>query len=160
MELSQSEKDMIDLVTKNFEKVVLVYNGANAFELNFAKDYPQIKSVLWVPHPGQAGFEALGEVLAGKTSPSGRTADTFLTDLTANPTWNNFGNFEYDNVKEFEVDSARGVRFPHFVNYNEGIYVGYRYYETAADEGLIDYDSVVQYPFGYGLSYTLSLIHI
>lgn len=154
LELSQSEKDMIDLVTKNFEKVVLVYNGANAFELNFAKDYPQIKSVLWVPHPGQAGFEALGEVLAGKTNPSGRTADTFLTDLTANPTWNNFGNFEYDNVKEFEVDSARGVRFPHFVNYNEGIYVGYRYYETAADEGLIDYDSVVQYPFGYGLSYT------
>ena len=154
LELSQSEKDMIDLVTKNFEKVALVYNGANAFELNFAKDYPQIKSVLWVPHPGQAGFEALGEVLAGKTNPSGRTADTFLTDLTANPTWNNFGNFEYDNVKEFEVDSARGVRFPHFVNYNEGIYVGYRYYETAADEGLIDYDSVVQYPFGYGLSYT------
>ena len=154
LELSQSEKDMIDLVTKNFEKVVLVYNGANAFELNFAKDYPQIKSVLWVPHPGQAGFEALGEVLAGKTNPSGRTADTFLTDLTANPTWNNFGNFEYDNVKEFEVDSARGVRFPHFVNYNEGIYVGYRYYETAADEGLIDYDSVVQYPFGHGLSYT------
>ena len=154
LELSQSEKDMIDLVTKNFEKVVLVYNGANAFELNFAKDYPQIKSVLWVPHPGQAGFEALGEVLAGKTNPSGRTADTFLTDLTANPTWNNFGNFEYDNVKEFEVDSARGVRFPHFVNYNEGIYVGYRYYETAADEGLIDYDSVVQYPFGYWLSYT------
>ncbi|MBF9697166.1 glycoside hydrolase family 3 C-terminal domain-containing protein [Bifidobacterium dentium] len=154
LELSQSEKDMIDLVTKNFEKVVLVYNGANAFELNFAKDYPQIKSVLWVPHPGQAGFEALGEVLAGKTNPSGRTADTFLTDLTANPTWNNFGNFEYNNVKEFEVDSARGVRFPHFVNYNEGIYVGYRYYETAADEGLIDYDSVVQYPFGYGLSYT------
>lgn len=154
LELSQSEKDMIDLVTKNFEKVVLVYNGANAFELNFAKDYPQIKSVLWVPHPGQAGFEALGEVLVGKTNPSGRTADTFLTDLTANPTWNNFGNFEYDNVKEFEVDSARGVRFPHFVNYNEGIYVGYRYYETAADEGLIDYDSVVQYPFGYGLSYT------
>lgn len=154
LELSQSEKDMIDLVTKNFEKVVLVYNGANAFELNFAKDYPQIKSVLWVPHPGQAGFEALGEVLAGKTNPSGRTADTFLTDLTANPTWNNFGNFEYDNVKEFEVDSARGVRFPHFVNYNEGIYVGYRYYETAADEGLIDYDFVVQYPFGHGLSYT------
>ena len=154
LELSQSEKDMIDLVAKNFSKIVLVYNGANAFEMSFVKDYPQIKSVLWAPHPGQAGFEALGEVLSGKTNPSGRTADTFLTDLTANPTWNNFGNFEYDNVKEFEVDSARGVRFPHFVNYNEGIYVGYRYYETAADEGLIDYDATVQYPFGYGLSYT------
>ena len=154
LELSQSEKNMIDLVAKNFKKIVLVYNGANAFELNFVKDYPQIKSVLWAPHPGQAGFEALGEVLTGKTDPSGKTSDTFLTDLTKNPTWNNFGNFEYDNVKEFEVNSARGVRFPHFVNYNEGIYVGYRYYETASDEGLIDYDSTVQYPFGYGLSYT------
>ena len=154
LELSQSEKNMIDLVTKNFDNVVLVYNGANAFEMNFVNDYPQIKSVLWAPHPGQAGFEALGEVIAGTTNPSGRTSDTFLTDLTQNPSWNNFGNFEYDNVKEFEVDSARGVRFPHFVNYNEGIYVGYRWYETAADEGVIDYGKTVQYPFGYGLSYT------
>ncbi|MBW3095557.1 glycoside hydrolase family 3 protein [Bifidobacterium sp. 64T4] len=154
LELSQSEKDMIDLVAKNFDNVVLVYNGANAFEMNFVNDYPQIKSVLWAPHPGQAGFEALGEVLSGTTNPSGRTSDTFLTDLTQNPSWNNFGNFEYDNVKEFEVDSARGVRFPHFVNYNEGIYVGYRWYETAADEGVIDYGKTVQYPFGYGLSYT------
>lgn len=154
LELSQSEKDMIDLVTSNFDNVVLVYNGANAFEFGFLNDYPQIKSVLWAPHPGQAGFEALGEVLTGEVNPSGRTADTFIDDLTQSPNWNNFGAFQYDNVSEFEVDSARGVRSPKFVNYVEGIYVGYRFYETAADEGLIDYDAAVRYPFGYGLSYT------
>jgi beta-glucosidase len=154
LELSQSEKNMIDLVTEHFDKVTLVYNGANAFELGFLADYPQIKSVLWAPHPGQAGFEALGEVLDGDVNPSGRTADTFLSDLTQTPNWNNFGASQYDNVQEFEVDSARGVRSPKFVDYVEGIYVGYRFYETAASEGLIDYDSAVLYPFGYGLSYT------
>lgn len=154
LELSQSERDMIDLVTSNFDNVVLVYNGANAFELNFVNDYPQIKSVVWAPHPGQAGFQALGEVLNGEVNPSGKTSDTFLNDLTNTPSWNNFGNFPYDNVQEFEVESARGVRSPRFVNYVEGIYVGYRFYETAADEGLINYDETVQYPFGYGLSYT------
>ena len=154
LELSQSEKDMIDLVTANFDNVTLVYNGANAFEFGFLDDYPQIKSVLWAPHPGQAGFEALGEIMTGEVNPSGRTADTFLTDLTAAPNWNNFGAFQYDNVAEFEVESTRGVRSPKFVNYVEGIYVGYRFWETAADEGLIDYDALVRYPFGYGLSYT------
>lgn len=154
LELSNTERDMIDLVTQNFDKVVLVYNGANAFEMDFLRDYPQIKSVLWAPHPGQAGFAALGEVLSGEVNPSGKTADTFLYDLTDTPNWNNFGATQYDNVQEFEVESARGVRSPKFVNYVEGIYVGYRFYETAAEEGAIDYDATVQFPFGYGLSYT------
>ncbi|MBW3082074.1 glycoside hydrolase family 3 protein [Bifidobacterium phasiani] len=154
LELSQTERDMIDLVTSNFDDVILVYNGANAFELSFVEDYPQIQSVLWAPHPGQVGFEALGEVISGEVNPSGKTSDTFLYDLTQNPTWNNFGPNQYDNVSEFEIESVRGLRSPKFVNYMEGIYVGYRYYETAADEGLIDYDATVQYPFGYGLSYT------
>ena len=154
LELSQSERDMIDLVTDNFDNVVLVYNGANTFELGFVDEYPQIKSVLWTPHPGQAGFAALGEVLRGTTTPSGKTADTFVHDLTQTPTYENFGDFLYDNVDEFAVDTTRGERTPAFVNYVEGIYVGYRFYETAADEGAIDYDATVQYPFGYGLSYT------
>lgn len=145
---------MIDLVTTNFENVVLVYNGANAFEFGFLDDYPQIKPVLWAPHPGQAGFTALGEVMTGAVNPSGRTADTFVGDLTQTPNWNNFGAFQYDNVSEFEVESARGVRSPKFVDYVEGIYVGYRFYETAAAEELIDCDASVAYPFGYGLSYT------
>lgn len=154
LELDKSEHDMVDLVAKNFENVVLVYNGANAFNLSFLRQYPQIKSALWVPHPGQAGFKALGEVLNGSVNPSGKTSDTFLYDLKNTPSWNNFGDFPYNNVKEFEIQSARGLRSPRFVNYVEGIYVGYRYYESAADEGAINYDDVVQYPFGYGLSYT------
>lgn len=74
LELSQTERDMIDLVTENFDNVVLVYNGANAFELDFVEDYPEIQSVLWVPHPGQVGFTALGEVLNGTVNPSGKTS--------------------------------------------------------------------------------------
>ncbi|WP_018143466.1 glycoside hydrolase family 3 protein [Alloscardovia criceti] len=154
LELDRTEKDMLDLVTSNFDKVVLVYNGANAFEMSFLNDYPQIKSVVWTPHPGQAGFKALGEILNGTVNPSGKTADTFIKDFTASPSFNNFGDFKYDNVQEFAIESARGVRSPRFVNYVEGIYVGYRFYETAADVGAINYDDVVQYPFGYGLSYT------
>ena len=154
LELNRTERDMLDLVCENFDNVVLVYNGANAFEMGFLADYPEIKSVLWAPHPGQAGFEALGSVLTGAVNPSGKTSDTFLYDLTQAPTWNNFGAFQYDNVSEFEVESARGTRSPKFVNYVEGIYVGYRFWETADDEGLVDYEASVQYPFGYGLSYT------
>lgn len=154
LELNRTEHDMLDLVTRNFDDVILVYNGANVFQMNFLKNYPQIKGVLWAPHPGQAGFKALGDVLSGKVNPSGRTSDTFLTDLKKTPSWNNFGDFPYRNVDEFKIDSARGVRSPRFVNYVEGIYVGYRFYETAAKEGLINYADEVQYPFGYGLSYT------
>ena len=152
LELSKSEKDMIDLVTANFDKVVLVYNGANAFELGFVEDYSQIKSVLWCPGPGQSGFNAFGKILTGEINPSGKTTDTFVYDLTQTPTWNNFGKFTYTNMDEFAV--GKNNTLPCFVNYVEGIYVGYRFYETAAKEGLIDYDKTVQYPFGYGLSYT------
>ena len=155
LELSQTEKNMIDLVTKNFDKVTVVYNGANAFELGFVDQYPQIKSVLWCPPAGQTGFSALGDVLSGETNPSGKTSDTFIKDLTQQPSYNNFGDFKYDNMSEFPTENfEEGETSPAFVNYVEGIYVGYKYWETAADEGSINYDDYVQYPFGYGLSYT------
>lgn len=154
--LHETEKQMIDLVTSNFDNVVLVYNGSNAFELEFAEEYDQIKSVLWVPAAGQTGFNALGEILNGEINPSGKTADIFARDLTATPDHNNFGDFEYTNMDEYSVENdfpgAGGV--PTFVNYVENIYVGYHFYETAAAEGLLDYDEHVLYPFGYGLSYT------
>lgn len=95
--------------------------------------------------------------MAGDVNPSGKTADTFVTDLTQSPTFNNFGNFAYDNMDEFKIaddDPYVAGEVPHFVNYTESIYVGYRYYETAAAEGAINYDEAVVYPFGYGLSYT------
>ncbi len=160
LQLSKTEKDMLDLVCENFDKVVLVYNGANPMELGFVEDYSQIKSAIWCAGTGQSGFEAFGEIVAGEINPSGKTVDTFVKDLTETPTWNNFGNFVYDNVDEYQYVSTNrhtgnvDTNLPTFVNYVEGIYVGYRFYETAADEGLIDYDQTVLYPFGYGLSYT------
>lgn len=154
LQLSQTEKDMLGMVCSNFNDVVVVYNGANAMELGFLNEYSQIKGALWCPGTGQSGFLALGNILAGKVNPSGRTSDTFVADLTATPNYNNFGNFAYDNVDEFTVESYGNPVTPTFVNYSEGIYVGYRFYETAAEEGLIDYEKTVLYPFGYGLSYT------
>lgn len=148
---------MIDLVCQNFDNVILVYNGANTMELGIAEEYEQIKSVIWCPGTGQNGFNALGEIISGEVNPSAKTADTFVRDLTAAPSWNNFGDFTYDNMDEFKIsDSDPYVpgTVPHFVNYTEGIYVGYKFYETAAAEGLIDYEDAVLYPFGYGLSYT------
>lgn len=159
LQLSKTERDMIDLVTSNFKKVTLVYNGANTFQFDFLNDYPQIQSVVWCPPAGQTGFSALGEVLAGETNPSGKTSDTFLKDLTKSVSYNNFGKFEYTNMadkaakyKGFTGDDVTAI--PGFVNYSEGIYVGYKFYETASDEGLINYDDAVAFPFGYGLSYT------
>lgn len=159
LQLSKTERDMIDLVTSNFKKVTLVYNGANTFQFDFLNDYPQIQSVVWCPPAGQTGFSALGEVLAGEANPSGKTSDTFLKDLTKSVSYNNFGKFEYTNMadkaakyKGFTGDDVTAI--PGFVNYSEGIYVGYKFYETASDEGLINYDDTVAFPFGYGLSYT------
>ena len=159
LQLSKTERDMIDPVTSNFKKVTLVYNGANTFQFDFLNDYPQIQSVVWCPPAGQTGFSALGEVLAGETNPSGKTSDTFLKDLTKSVSYNNFGKFEYTNMadkaakyKGFTGDDVTAI--PGFVNYSEGIYVGYKFYETASDEGLINYDDTVAFPFGYGLSYT------
>ena len=158
LQLSQTERNMLDLVTKNFDKVTLVYNGSNPLQFDFLANYPQIKSVLWCPPAGQTGFNALGDILAGKVNPSGKTSDTFLKDVRSTPTLNNIGNFPYDNVEDMSAKvSFAGSEYmssPTFVNYVEGIYVGYKFYETAADEGAINYDDLVQYPFGYGLSYT------
>ncbi|WP_312426248.1 glycoside hydrolase family 3 N-terminal domain-containing protein [Lacrimispora sp.] len=155
LQLSRTEKDMVDLVCSNFDNVVLVYNGANAMELGFLNDYSQIKSAIWCPGTGQSGFEALGEIVSGAVNPSGKTSDTFAADLTATPHYNNFGSFIYDNMTEFAGKAFKGeATYPSFINYVEGIYVGYRFYETAAEEGLIDYGKTVLYPFGYGMSYT------
>ena len=157
LQLSNREEDLLDLVTANFDNVILVYNGANAFQMDFLKDYPQIKGVLLCPGTGQSGFEGFGKVVSGEVNPSGRTVDTYVSNLKNAPWWNNFGDFKYTNTEELNSDSSffdpEGTT-PSFVNYVEGIYVGYKFYETAADEGLINYDDEVVFPFGYGLSYT------
>ncbi len=157
LQLSNREEDLLDLVTANFDNVILVYNGANAFQMDFLKDYPQIKGILLCPGTGQSGFEGFGKVVSGEVNPSGRTVDTYVSNLKNAPWWNNFGDFKYTNTEELNSDSSffdPAGTTPSFVNYVEGIYVGYKFYETAADEGLINYDDEVVYPFGYGLSYT------
>lgn len=158
LELSNTEEDLVKLVCSEFDKVILVVNSSNTMELGWVEDYPQIEAVLLAPAPGVAGFDALGGILKGDVNPSGKTADTFARDLQSTPTINNIGNHAYENVDDikntvYEKDSTYEGSAA-FVNYNEGIYVGYKFYETAAEEGLLDYDAVVKYPFGYGLSYT------
>ena len=158
LQLSQTERDMVDMVCSNFDNVIVIYNGANQFELGFVDEYPQIKSVVWCPGTGNVGFNALGKVFSGEVNPSGKTPDTFIYDMTTAPWWNNAEKTEYTNLADMAVEGMNAgtaqVYAPAFTNYAEGIYVGYKYYETAAQEGAIDYDKTVQYPFGYGLSYT------
>ncbi len=161
LQLSRTERDLVETVTANFDKVIVVINANNAMELGWIEAYPQIRSVILAPGTGATGMIALGEILNGSVNPSGRTADTYLYDLKSAPTWNhsgNSGNHFYEGVEDLTKQLARedasfnGV--VSFLDYVEGIYMGYKFYETAAEEGLIDFDSTVQFPFGYGLSYT------
>ena len=143
LELTQDEEDLLALVkAQGFERTVVLINTANAMELGFLED-DGIDAALWVGTPGGEGFAAVGQALTGTVNPSGRLTDTYAYDLTSSPAYWNAGDFTYGNL------SGR-----HYVEFAEGIYVGYRYYETAAADGFIDYDTTVQYPFGYGLSYT------
>lgn len=142
LRLTENKLKLIEMVTSNFDDVTLIINAGNTLELGFIEDYPQIKSVLWVGTPGPYGAQALADVLKGSVNPSGRLVDTYAYDITSHPGSENFGDYKYDNLK-------RG-----FMNYQEGIYIGYRYYETRYEGDEEAYNSVVQYPFGYGLSYT------
>lgn len=143
LELNKDEKDLLELAKANFDDVVVVVNASTSMELGPLQDDEGVDAIVYAGSPGAVGFGALGPVLAGEINPSGRTVDIFSRDFTADPTFVNFGDFAYTNV-----DDA------YFVDYEEGIYVGYRWYETAAVEGFLDYDEAVVYPFGYGLSYT------
>ena len=163
LQLSRSERDMVDLVAANFDKVVVVVNANNAMELGFVNDYDSIGAVLLVPGTGRTAMNALGKILRGTVNPSGRTVETYVYDQKSTPAYNNYGSFTYDNVDDLlEQYTAFDPGFQgalSFVNYVEGIYVGYRFYKTAYAEAqagnmTFDYNSVVQYPFGHGLSYT------
>ena len=158
LELSNTEEDMLDIVCGAFDNVIVVINSNNAMELGWVENYDSIGALILAPGTGETGMAALGEILSGDVNPSGRTVDTYVYDLTAAPGYNNTGNFAYNNVEDLkeaftEADEAYQGNIA-FVNYVEGIYLGYKFYETADEEGLINYDEMVQYPFGYGLSYT------
>jgi len=162
LELNQDEKDLVELAKASFDTVVVVVNASTTIEMGPLQDDPGVDAILLAGSPGATGLNALGSVLVGAVNPSGRTADLWAADFTADPTFVNFGSFIYENIEasypvsalESATSNATVTSDAPFVNYAEGIYVGYRYYETAAAEGFIDYDDAVVYPFGYGLSYT------
>jgi len=149
LELSRDEEAMVKLVSENFDKVILLVNTSHAMELGFVEQYG-INAVLWVGCPGTNGLRGVADVLTGAANPSGRLVDTYAYDATSAPSFVNFGDFSYTNAPEL-----------FYANYMEGIYIGYRYYETRGfTDGEDWYRGQVQYPFGYGLSYTTFEQHI
>lgn len=158
LELTPDEEDLLAMAKADYESVIVIINSANAMELGFLED-EGIDAAIWVGTPGSAGTNAIGNVLTGAVNPSGHLVDTYPYEVESAPSYFAVGAFDYTNVTYANAglggSSEVGEGLPyHYVEYIEGIYVGYRYYETAAADGFIDYDATVQYPFGYGMSYT------
>lgn len=202
LELDDNEKDMIEMAKQNFDKVVVVLNSGNPMECGEMQADEGVDAIIWAGNPGGTGFLGLCDILTGEVNPSGHLTDTWASDFTKSPTYNNFSQgpttstdydstaklvgepgsddayFDFGSGNAFYVDGDTeftignntylgedGLTYSYnrYVKYKEGIYVGYKYYETmaamideAAGEGAGDawYDSTVVYPFGYGLSYT------
>ena len=154
LELDPNEQALITNVTNaGFKHVIVLINSANVMELGFVKDNTlgKIDGCLWCGGPGNQGIMALGEILNGTKNPSGHTVDTYPYDLTKDPSFQNFGDC---NITEGDRYITNQDRY-YFVDYEESVYVGYRYYETRGNsDGETWYSSNVCYPFGYGLSYT------
>ncbi len=165
LELQQVEIDLLDYVKTNYDTVIVLINASTPMELGFIED-DAIDACLWIGMPGSTGNKAIGRILSGEVTPSGHNADTYAYEVESAPSYFNFGNYVYSNFTDplvtagkLNANSARNK----YVYYNEGIYVGYRWYETADAEGFFDdvtrgdktgYEAVVQFPFGFGLSYT------
>ncbi len=157
LELDQNEIDLLTAVTDGtFKRVVVVFNTPSSFEATFLKDSAyaafadKIDAAVWISFTGSNGITALGEILNGDVNPSGRLVDTWAADFTKNPSFVNFGTGCLPDT----TDKYDGGMY-YSVDYEEGIYVGYRYYETRGEtDGEDWYNANVVYPFGYGLSYT------
>lgn len=151
LEPDSTEMEILQYLNNNYDNVVLVVVSNAALELDWLSDFSNIRSVIYAPD----GLLALPDVLTGAVNPSGRTVDTFASNALASPAAQNFGDYQYYN----EDGSATKYNY---VSYAEGIYIGYKYYETRYEDvvlgqgnaGSYDYASEVCYPFGYGLSYT------
>ncbi len=164
LQLDQNETDMINEACRNFDKVILIVNSATPVELGFLDDpahyayNENIKAALWIGLPGGSGLSAVGKVLVGEVNPSGRLVDTYARDFRSDPAWYNFGNYNIADGNRYYTTDGDGnvnMRKLAFVEYREGIYSGYRYWETRGyTSGEAWYRDNVVYPFGYGLSYT------
>lgn len=173
LELDQNERDLLTFCKENFKHTIVLINSSAAMELGFVESEEYgVDACLWIGHPGEAGLNGVANILAGLANPSGKLVDTYAYDLSTAPSFYNTDNNRYTNMDDTEMYG--------YYQYEEGIYVGYRYYETADAEGYFDtdafknatyknddrdaseggardeeggYENVVQYPFGYGLSY-------
>ena len=172
LEPDSVELGILSCLNDNFDNVILVVNANNAMELGWVADYPHIKSVLWAPGGGGETANSIVDVLSGKKNPSGHLVDTFVYDNFSAPAMQNFGDIMYmvngkpalawgDSLEDISNSNSSHNAF-YGTSYDEGIYVGYKYYETRyfdkvmgqGNAGDYDYDKEVLYPFGYGLSYT------
>lgn len=169
LELTEQEKDLLKMAKENFEHIVVLINSTNAFECDFIDDEAYgIDAVLWVGYTGEWGLNGVADILAGNVNPSGRLVDTYCYDNTTAPAMvgiyaANYTNYDpEDTTKWFDVYNGQLDGNHAYITYQEGIYVGYRYYETryedvvmgTANVGDYNYAATVKYPFGYGLSYT------
>lgn len=155
LEPDSVELEILQYLNDNFDDVVLLLNSSAAVDLSWVNNYPNIHTIISAPAMGDYGLCSLAEIFSGKVNPSGRTVDTYEMDAMNSPAAQNFGDFAY-------YDEAGNLTKYNYVSYKEGIYVGYRYYETRYEDKVLgqgnagdyDYAQSVVYPFGYGLSYT------
>ena len=173
--LNETERELFQYLEDSSEvsTIIPIINMNNAFELGWLSDYSKIDACIWAGGLGVTGINALADILVGETNPSGHLVDTYAYDSKSSPAMQNLGNYTYENSDAVPTDICDTSRSTHYITYAEGIYVGYRYYETryedvvlgqgsaSSDVGLYgssgstwNYAEEVQYPFGYGLSYT------
>ncbi|MCQ2797444.1 MAG: glycoside hydrolase family 3 C-terminal domain-containing protein [Bacilli bacterium] len=173
LEPDSVELGVIDYLNSHFDNVIIIVNTNNVMELGWTKNYPNIKSVLWAPGGGGQTANSIADVISGRVTPSGHLVDTIAYDAFSAPSMKNFGDIQYvdqsgnpvtsDGKALTDISNTSSQNNGYYgVSYDEGIYVGYKYYETRyfdkmigkANVGDFNYDTEVQYPFGYGLSYT------
>ena len=174
LELTEVERDVLNQLVKAkedgvFEKVILLINSANPMQMKLISEFNDtIDACLWVGVPGVAGTPGIAKVLCGEANPSGRLIDTYVYDNGSAPAMMNFYSKSWTNADDY---SLGGLQRPYMI-YQEGIYIGYRYYETRYEDAVLnqgnatsaagtyeslddwDYTEEVTYPFGFGLSYT------
>ena len=157
LEPDSVELEVLQYLNDTYDSIVLLVNSSAAMELDWVAEFPNIKSVVYVASMGTYGMFGLADVFSGTVSPSGHTVDTFAANAFSSPAAQNYGDYQY-------VDESGAMTDYNYVTYKEGIYVGYRYYETRYEDvvlnqgnaGNFDYNTEVVYPFGYGLSYAKS----
>ncbi len=170
LQLSEDELGLLDFCNQNYEKTIVLINSSTPIELGeIEQEEYGVDACLWIGHPGEAGLVGVAQILTGEANPSGRLVDTYAYDMSTMPSFYNNDDNKYTNVENIVTGFGQSSNFGYY-QYEEGIYVGYRWYETADAAGYFDseaftahewkngtasgYDEVVQYPFGYGLSYT------